>query len=130
MNRLFSILLGLVSFNTIARPIRVVVMDTGLSELNQSQLCLDGHKDFTGTSLKSSHFHGNHISDTIQQYASGNLRQPLKEYKVKNVNYCQIIIKIWNPISEFTADQSIKMTEQALAYVLTLPQVDIINFSG
>jgi hypothetical protein len=97
------ICLILYSMIAIAGPshkIVVAVVDTGLDPelMNDSSICPDGHKDFTGQGLQDINGHGTHISYLIDQYAKNFiLLKDGDSSKLKSIksNYCQIILKYY-----------------------------------
>src|SRR5690606_17888997 len=78
---------------TVAKPIIIAVIDTGISDkLKDGKfLCKMGHKDFTGTGLNDVHGHGTHVSGLIHQHAAKTADWN------KSANYCQVILKYWDP---------------------------------
>ena len=107
-------LIGLLLVTTgyAAEPIRVAVIDTGLTELTKVKLCKSGHTTFVGDKVTS--LHGDNISGLIEKHAG-------------NANYCQIIItwykeKLSNNQLMNNLAMSIKTAIEAKA--------DIINISG
>jgi len=124
--------IGVLAFTHIlhSKTIRVAVIDTGLdsSLMNESFLCAQGHKDFTDTSLNDNDGHGTSISGLIDQHVKGQL---LGEVPIKNIlksteDYCQIIIKIFDPASN---KSTIETTVKAFEYAMSL-KVDYINYSA
>ena len=106
------------------KTIKVAVIDTGFDfesnwdrvtktspQLFKPHLCLNGHQDFSGTSLLDSHGHGTHIAGLIAQYA-------------KNQDYCMIILKFFDPRNTVK-----NATVLALKKAVEL-NVDIINYSA
>jgi subtilisin family serine protease len=110
--------------------IKVAVIDTGLDEslLNKDYLCKTGHKDFTGTSLVDRSGHGTHISGLIDQNVKDMFienGETVPNILAKKVNYCQIILKFYDPLSH----ENIGPTIQSLRYAIEL-KVDYINYSA
>lgn len=114
------------------KPIVVAVIDTGISTelLSGNSYCKDGHKDFTGMGLKDNHGHGTHISGIIDQYAKNYIftkgKVPKDIDKLKE-NYCQIIIKYYDP--KAINKDNLKHTIMAFRWAID-QKVDIINYSG
>ena len=110
--------------------IRVAVIDTGIhsSLMNQSFLCKRGHRDFTGTSLNDNVGHGTHVSGLIDQYVKSIYldRHPISALLSKRANYCQIIIKTFDPKFKGSTLESYL---RGLRYAISL-KVDYINYSG
>jgi len=110
----------------------VAVIDTGLDEelMNKNSICKTGHKDFTGMGLKDNHGHGTHISGIIDQYAKNYIftkgKRP-SDIDIINVNYCQIIIKYYDPKAH--GSDNLKNTIQAFRWAID-QKVDVINYSG
>jgi subtilisin family serine protease len=114
---------------------KVAVIDTGLdsSLMNKSWICAEGHKDFTGEGLVDNHGHGTHISGLVDQYAKDFIftkamkqGQDLKDIDKIQVNYCQIIIKYYDPKAP---GDNLKNTIKAFRWAID-QKVDIINYSG
>lgn len=115
-----------------AKPIVIAVIDTGIDSkmINHNSLCKSGHKDFTGTGLRDSHGHGTHISGIIDQYAKNYIfsfkESPSKIDSIR-ANYCQIIIKFYDP-QDHSLDHISNITK---SFKWAIKQkVDIINISG
>ena len=113
-----------------AKQLVVAVIDTGIdvSLLNKNTFCKTGHKFFAGTSLMDNHGHGTHVSYLIDQYAKNVIlgNSTISQLESAKVNYCQIIIKFYDPNdnqnSHLSMTKSIKWAIQQ--------KVDIINISG
>jgi len=108
MKRLnFMLIAILVSFSSIAvaKPIRVLVIDTGFDFKNNKNvpICSNGNKDATGTGIQDVHGHGTHISEIIDQYAKGFVRSQqapdASTFSTSGLNkdtpYCQMICKYY-----------------------------------
>lgn len=100
-----------------AKPIKVVVIDTGLdfadSRLN-SHLCMEGHKDFTGEGFTDTIGHGTAMVGLIEQYA-------------KESDYCLIIYKYYTE----TAPGIVNLSREIEALNdAAQKDVDIVNLSG
>ncbi len=112
---------------------KVAVIDTGLdpSLMKKSWVCPTGHKDFTGKGLVDNHGHGTHISGLVDQYAKNFIFKrdgsKLEDIDKVKVNYCQIIIKYYDPkaIGNNNLENTIKSFRWAIDQ-----GVDIINYSG
>ena len=124
-----------VGFAKLPRPVKnivVAVIDTGISTelLSGNSYCKDGHKDFTGMGLKDNHGHGTHISGIIDQYAKNHIftkgKVPKDIDKLKE-NYCQIIIKYYDPKAK--GNDNPKNTIKSFKWAID-QKVDIINYSG
>lgn len=103
------------SINTAkADTIKVAVIDTGVDFKIAKNLCLTGHKDFTGYGLEDVSGHGSNVSGIIDDRAG-------------KAQYCQIIIKYFH--SMFSDIRNLETSEKAFEYVNTL-DVDIVNFSS
>src|SRR5690349_5783545 len=101
----------------ITRPLVVAVIDTGLDiekMKDKVHLCKFGHKDFTGQGIVDRHGHGTHISGLIDTFAG-------------KANYCQVILKYYDPMSP--PKSNLNNTVRALAWAIEL-NVDVINYSG
>lgn len=98
------------------KPLRVVVLDTGLN-LSDSRfaghLCNGGHRDFSGVGLIDTVGHGTHVAGLIQQYA-------------KDANYCLIIVKYWNSSKDELSNENSFIA--GLRYALSL-HPDFLNLS-
>ena len=123
--KLLPIILLLISQSSIAKTIRIAVIDTGYDfnsnwpnaskvGLSKPKLCPTGHKDFTGTGLQDHHNHGTHVSGLI---AKG----------LDDIDYCLIIIKFYDPTS-YKID-NLKTSIQSIKWAIE-QKVDIINYSG
>jgi subtilisin family serine protease len=114
------------------KPIVVAVIDTGIDQamMSNNSLCDSGHKDFTSTGLNDRHGHGTHISGLIDQYAKGYIFSWGKDNwhidKI-NVDYCQIIIKYYDPKAQNS--DNMRNTIEAFRWAIA-QHVDIINYSG
>lgn len=93
-------------------PIRVAVVDTGLTTRVKVKLCKSGHKSFVGD--KVTELHGTNVSGLIEQHAGG-------------ANYCQIII---NWYSEKTPQEELKNNLAMSIKAAIEANADIINISG
>lgn len=115
------------------KQIKVAVIDTGISPelLKGNSYCKSGHKDFTNTGLDDRHGHGTHISGIVDQYAKNYIftfgKSPKKIDELKE-NYCQIIIKFFDPKQGMFAD-NLAQTKLALRWAID-QKVNIINYSG
>lgn len=99
------------------KTLRIAVIDSGytITEYSEAELCDDGHKDLTNTTIKDRHGHGTHIVNTLV----ANLDV--------NVKYCIILVKWYDPyINKF---KTIDTSRSAFEYLLT-QKVDIINYSA
>lgn len=134
MSHLLIILLSVLLYASYSWPqtVKVAVIDSGLATYLQKSnfMCKDGHKDFTGFGLDDVHGHGTHISGLIDQYAKDIVFSRDKKYRqaleTKNIDYCQIIIKYYDPRSNGDAIDS---TVEAIKYAIH-QNVDIINYSS
>ncbi len=117
----------------IPKKIKVAVIDTGIDEqlLKGNSYCSEGHKDFTDTGLKDNHGHGTHISGIVDQYAKNYIfkggKRPSDIDKLQE-NYCQIIIKYYDPHQGMWAD-NLRQTIKSFKWAIE-QKVDIINYSG
>lgn len=142
----------LISSACFSKTIKVAVIDTGI-DLNQVSipLCKTGHADFTirdvphdlrqaAIPLMDDHGHGTHISDTIDQYVKGFVREDYMrsgnrlaghidlDHLNKDYDYCQIIIKYYRQSG--TSKQNIENMIDSLKHILTLDDVSFVNISG
>jgi cell wall-associated protease len=114
------------------KQIVVAVIDTGIDPelMKHNSLCEDGHKDFTGTGLADHHGHGTHISGIIDQYAKNHIftfkKSPNLIDNIKE-NYCQIIIKYYDP--KANSDNNLSNTILSFRWAID-HHVDVINYSG
>lgn len=124
-----------VGWARLPRPVKkivVAVIDTGISTelLKGNSYCEDGHKDFTGTGLQDTHGHGTHISGIIDQYAKNYIftkgKAP-KDIDKLHENYCQIIIKYYDP--KAVKSDNLKNTIESFRWAID-HKVDVINYSG
>lgn len=116
----------------ITKKIKVAVIDTGIDEklLKGNSYCDDGHKDFTGEGIKDNHGHGTHISGIVDQYAKNHIFKPGKspsEIDKLQENYCQIIIKYYDP--KAYRQDNLKNTIKSFKWAIE-QGVQIINYSG
>jgi hypothetical protein len=111
--------------------IKVAVIDTGIhsSLLNESFLCKDGHKDFTNSKngIADNHGHGTNVSGLIDQHVKGMLlsKHSLKSVLKTKANYCQVILKFYDPVGNNSLDATVKAFEHAISL-----KVDYINYSA
>lgn len=103
--------LYVISISYASPLIKVAVIDTGIRSDAKVKICDDGLKDFTGTGIDDNRVHGSIVSSLIEKYS-------------KKANYCQLIIKWYDPkiINDTFLTQSIE-------YAIDR-DVDIINLSG
>lgn len=125
MKSLLILAILLISVNSYAKLV-VAVIDTGLDrsvvDLSQKPsddwysngICKYGHKDFTTTGLHDRHGHGTNVSGLIHKYAKGN-------------NYCQVIIKFYDPTAR--NNSNLLNMISAIKHAVKL-EVDIINISA
>jgi hypothetical protein len=81
----FLVLLGPPAFGFDAGPIKVAIIDTGISDIGTTHLCATGHKDFTGSgSIVDRHRfkHGSNIAAIIEEEAGPG-------------NWCMVILKAY-----------------------------------
>lgn len=132
----FVVLLGCNSaycanVNTTTKKIVIAIIDTGLDPvlMNKPWVCKTGHKDFTGIGLVDNHGHGTHISGIVDQYAKDIFlsKASLETLDKTLANYCQIIIKYYDP-TESNAN-NLKNTLKAFRWAID-QKVNIINYSG
>lgn len=110
----------------------VAVIDTGIDTnlLKGNSYCKDGHVDFSDTGLQDTHGHGTHISGLIDQYAKNYIFGkgiPANKIDDISLNYCQIIIKYYNP--KATGEESLARTIQSFRWAID-HHANIINYSG
>ena len=107
-------LILLVGISVQAKPVKVVVIDTGLKTeyLNKANLCLSGHRSFADGTLNDTLGHGTNVVGLINKYA-------------KNTDYCIVILKYTNSSKNPKNAQNFI---RALEYTKTL-KPDIINLS-
>lgn len=99
-----------------AKTIRIAVLDSGLNVRNKEdvKLCTTGHFDVTDTGFIDNIGHGTNVAHIIAE-------------KLKDVDYCIIVVKIFDPKSQLRALPS---TEIALLYLLHLEKLDFVNYSA
>lgn len=115
MRNLYVLIGCLLATTSYARPIRVAVIDTGLSASAHVRLCKAGHKDLidpSGNTIPEPH--GTNISGLIEANAG-------------DANYCQIIIR-WYKFG-MTGEQ-LKANLGASIKAAIDAKADIINISG
>lgn len=115
----------------IQKQIRVAVIDTGLDPalMSKNWICKDGHKDFTGTSIRDVHGHGTHIAGLIEQYAKGVVVSNYASVSLLDktqANFCLVIIKYFDPRVKI---DNLKATIESFKWAIS-QKVDIINYSG
>lgn len=124
---LILIIISLFSFKAESKTLKIAVIDSGFdfkstwpnaakNKLTYPKLCKTGHYDFVNGSKKieDKYGHGTHIAGLI---AKGNER----------VDYCLVILKVFEPKHPLNGDSEIILRAFAVAYKL---KVDMINFSG
>lgn len=82
---MYLLLILLSNIGQAAEPVKVAVIDTGLSLVDlrfKDRLCKSGHRDFTGTGINDVNGHGTHITGLIISHA-------------QNANYCLLILKYY-----------------------------------
>lgn len=111
--RFFYIFLLFFAQLSIAKQIKVAVVDTGIKLIyaNKVKLCKNGHRDFTSTGFNDNNGHGTNVAGLI---AKNN----------DKVDYCLIIIKFFNKNDRNNVNSLI----QSLLHVSNL-DVDIVNLS-
>lgn len=102
-----------------AEPLKVAVIDTGISSdlIDAPFLCKEGHIDFTQTSIIDASGHGTHISGIIDQYAKNMLLDKgysKEEIQLAKSDYCQVIIKFFNPGIKNSGDNMKKSIRHAI----------------
>jgi len=109
-----ALILAIVPMKTEGKQTIVAVVDTGVSlDINVESLCDFGHFDFTSTGFNDKIGHGTNVSGLIHRYAG-------------NTNYCQIILKYFDPDSRFdNIDSTVVAFEEAVRL-----GVHIINYSS
>lgn len=118
----------------IEKKVKVAVIDTGIDEqlLKGNSYCKEGHKDFTGMGIKDNHGHGTHISGIVDQYAKNHIFKPGKrpsEIDKIEANYCQIIIKYYDPLQSEWDRNNLKQTIASFKWAIE-QKADIINYSA
>jgi hypothetical protein len=112
------------------KKIRVAVIDSGIhpSLMDKKFLCKEGHKDFTDTGLEDVNGHGSNVSGLIDQYVKDKIigMYSMPEILSTDADYCQIIIKFWDPRMKNSA---LETTVAAFKYAISL-NVDVINYSA
>ena len=137
MRSTYLITICALSLTANAKTVRVAVIDTGLGMdlLSTKMVCPTGSHNFVnGTDVPAdSHGHGTHISGLIDQYAKNiiikrsdadNDKKLLLKTKA---NYCQVILKYYDPESAGTTN--LANTIAAFKWATKLG-VDYINYSG
>ena len=114
------------------KKVLIAVIDTGIDPvvINKSKICENGVYDFSETGIEDRKGHGTHISGLIDQYAKNMTIQNYEDIKVLDkteIDYCQIIIKFFDPAR--SAADPLKATIKAFELAISL-NVDIINYSG
>jgi Subtilase family len=123
-----ALLLLLVSItaSASAKPIVIVVIDTGYRQLASAprpNFCRHGHADLTAKDPKvdavptDSHGHGTHIVLTIQE----QLRDAPKDA------YCLVVLKYWTP--GIPTSKAVKNSTRAFERSLNM-KADVINYSS
>ena len=105
-------LILLFSINTLATPLKVAVLDTGL-DLRYSKftnLCKSEHKDFTGEGFNDTIGHGSNVIGLITENA-------------QSINYCIVLIKV------YSKDLKKSHITEGLEYAYDI-KANIINLSG
>jgi len=97
----------------------VAVIDTGIAapifnNKTKYHICEHWHKDLTGDGIIDTHGHGTNVSGLIDSGAKGS-------------NYCQVIIKYYNPRSH-DLDNMYRFVK-AIQYAIDI-HADYINISG
>ena len=115
-----------------SRPIVVAVIDTGVSQSvkDSNVMCKYGHRDFTGTDMTDVVGHGSHISGLIDQYAKNILVESESDFyklKAKKANYCQVVIKFYDPRSKNKS--TVDSMSKSIRWAIDI-NVDIINISA
>lgn len=99
-----------------AAQIRIAVLDSGLTQVKPTdvKLCSSGHMDFTGTGFADNMGHGTNVTYLIAE-------------RLKNIDYCIVIFKIFDPNYE---SSKISATHLALFYILENHNIDVVNYSA
>jgi hypothetical protein len=95
-----------------AKPFRVAVIDTGKPQYTKSKLCVNGHKDFTNTTINDVHGHATNIAGLIHDEAN-------------NSNYCLIFLKYYLRDTTYNMRNSILALRRALEL-----NVNMIVYAG
>lgn len=116
MSKLFATLLFPLIFNPSGKTWKIAVIDTGYNTKNYSfTICPEGAKDFTGYGMHDVIGHGQNVSHIIWD-------------RVKNKsNVCLIPIKFFHKDGE---QNSLSRLIQSLKYAASIPNLDMVNFSG
>lgn len=113
----YLLLLSLLSLNLYARTVRVGILDTGYntSKIDFKQ-CDNGKSDanfIVGSTIHDNSGHGNNVLHIISEAN-------------KNIDYCVIIIKIW----DINAKESVKEQAYKLGIIYaTKLELDVLNIS-
>lgn len=100
-----------------AKTLHIAIIDSGIRVVPNEDIkfCDKGHMDFTYTGIEDHMDHGTNVAYTIASY-------------LKNVDYCFIIIKVFD---KKTKDIGIDPMHLAFFYLLELKtKIDIINISA
>lgn len=94
---------------------KIAVIDTGIKENSPLKkfMCLDGHKDFTGTGLDDAHGHGTNIAGIIARNID-----PSRE--------CIVVLKFYDPFNTQSSSENFNL---ALKEAVD-QKVSFVNFSG
>ena len=120
------------SVSAAERPVVVAVIDSGIDDrlIGSPMLCKSGHRDFTDTSLSDRAGHGTHISGLIDQHVKNKFitdSYSARSVKEQRANYCQVIIKFYDPYMDRA--NTISAMIDSIKWAIEL-NVDVINISA
>lgn len=109
---LFSVLLF--GHHSRAKQIHIAILDTGISPIsNNLKICPNGLIDLTGKGMIDKIGHGRVINEIIAD-------------RLKKVNYCSYVIKIYGN----TKEDSAFLNYEIALLMLTHMDIDIVNYSS
>lgn len=111
------------------KPIVIAVIDTGLKYnkySKEARLCNFGHKDFSPAQNFSTDF-GTKDPVPTDTHGHGTNIAGLITYQARNLNYCLVIIKFYDP--KTAGNDNLQATIKAFSYATQI-KADVINYSG
>lgn len=98
---------------SIAKPIKIAVIDSGLNQVVAKDIPVCQYYDLTGTGFNDNIGHGTNVSGLIHGFA-------------KNKDYCQVIIKVFDPATKDGFQHSLF----AFDMISRDPDIVIVNYSA